>query len=143
MPADKTTVERLREIELFRLCTKKDLEALAAIVEEIDVEPGTVLCDQGRIADACFVVIEGTADIAVGGTVVTQANPGQPIGEMGLLDHLPRSATVTAATKMHLYKLDAVRFEQVIATTPIARGLLEHLSRRVRELEAGRGTLSV
>lgn len=143
MAPDKATIERLGGIDLFRLCSKKDLEALANIVEEIDVPAGTVLCDQGRVADACYFVIEGDADIAVGGATVTSAGPGQPIGEMGLLDHLPRSATVTARTPMHVYKIPADRFEEVVQTTPIARGLLEHLSRRVRELEAGRGVVAI
>ena len=143
MARDKATMDRLGDIDLFRRCTKRDLEALADIVEEIDVAPGTVLCDQGRVADACYFVIEGEADIAVGGSNVTTAGPGQPIGEMGLLDHLPRSATVTARTPMHVYKISADRFEDVVATTAIARGLLEHLSRRVRELEAGRGVVGI
>ncbi|MEY2399423.1 MAG: family transcriptional regulator, cyclic receptor protein [Actinomycetota bacterium] len=143
MAPDKNTIERLGNVELFRRCSKKDLEALAAIVEEIDVPAGTVLCDQGRVADACYVVIEGEADINIGGDDVARAVPGQPIGEMGLLDHLPRSATVTARTPMHLYKINAERFEDVLRTSAIARSLLEHLSRRLRELEVGRGTVSV
>lgn len=143
MAPDKNTVERLGNVELFRRCSKKDLEALAAVVEEIDVPAGTVLCDQGRVADACYVVIEGEADINIGGDDVARAVPGQPIGEMGLLDHLPRSATVTARTPMHLYKIRAERFEDVLRSGAIARSLLEHLSRRLRELELGRGTVSV
>ena len=143
MAPDKKTVERLGNIELFRRCSKKDLEALAAVVEEIDVPAGTVLCDQGRVADACYVVIEGEADINIGGENVARAVAGQPIGEMGLLDHLPRSATVTARTPMHLYKISAERFEDVLRTSAIARSLLEHLSRRLREFEVGRGTISV
>lgn len=144
MAPDKTTVERLSQIDLFRRCTKKDLEAVAGIVEEVDVAAGTVLCEQGRIADACYIVVEGHADIVVGDKVVSQAEAGRPIGEMALLDHLPRSATVTARSPMHLYKLDAHRFEEVLRTQPaIARGLLEHLSRTVRDLQSGRGSVSI
>jgi CRP-like cAMP-binding protein len=141
--ADNSRIDRLGEIDLFRRCSKKDLEALAAVIEECDVTPGTVLCDQGRVADDCYVVIEGEAEIAVGGQVVATAGPGQPVGEMGLLDHLPRSATVTARTPMHHYKIDGKKFEDVLASTALSRGLLEHLSRKVRELETGRGTVSI
>ena len=139
MAADKATVDALGQVELFKRCTKKDLEALAAIVEEVEVTNGTVLCDQGRVADACFVVIEGTANVRVGDDIVAQSTAGQPIGEMGLLDHLPRSATVSAITPMRLYKIDAKKFEGLLSSTAIARGLLEHLSLRVREFDVGRG----
>jgi CRP-like cAMP-binding protein len=137
-------VDRLGELDLFRRCSKKDLESVAAIVEELEVEPGTVLCEQGRMADACYVVVDGLADVVVGGEIVGRASVGRPIGEMALLDHLPRSATVTARTPMHLLKLDAHRFEEMLRTQPaVARGLLEHLSRTVRDLQSGRGSVSI
>ena len=138
MATDKSTVERLGALELFRRCSKKDLEALAAIVNEVAVPAGAVLCDQGRVAEDSFVVIEGEAEVRVGGDVVATAGPGDPIGEMALLDHLPRSATVTARTPMRLYAISASRFDELLSSTAIARGLLEHLSLRVRELETGR-----
>ena len=140
---DKSTVERLSQIELFRRCSRKDLEALAAIVSEVAVPAGAVLCDQGRVADESFIVIEGEADVRIGGDLVSTAGPGDPIGEMALLDHLPRSATVTAATPMRLYSISAARFESLLDSTAIARGLLEHLSLRVRELQVGRGPLHI
>jgi len=143
MASDKATVERLAQVDLFKRCTRKDLESLAAIVDETDVAPGAILCDQGRVADACYVVIEGEADVSVGGSVVATAGPGQPIGEMGLLDHLPRSATVTARTPMRVYKINADRFEALLTSTAIARGLLEHLSLRVREFDVGRGRVAI
>jgi CRP/FNR family cyclic AMP-dependent transcriptional regulator len=141
--ADQSRVERLGEVDLFRRCSPSDLLALAGIVDERSVDAGTVLCDQGRVADECFVVVEGEADISVGGDIVSTAGPGAPIGEMGLLDHLPRSATVTARTPMQLYVISAASFNDLLASTAIARGLLEHLSLRIRELEHGRGHLSV
>lgn len=144
MARTKTTVDRLGELDLFRRCSKKDLEAVASIVEELAVEPGTVLCEQGRMADACYVIVDGLADIVVGDQNVGRASAGRPIGEMALLDHLPRSATVTARTKMHLLKLDAHRFEEMLRSQPaVARGLLEHLSRTVRDLQSGRGAVAV
>jgi CRP/FNR family transcriptional regulator, cyclic AMP receptor protein len=139
--ADKTLIEHLAGVALFRRCSPKDLEALAEIVDELAVPAATVLCDQGRMAEDCYVVIEGEADIAVGGTVVASAGPGDPVGEMSLLDHLPRSATVTARTPMRLYAISGARFDELLTSTAIARGLLEHLSLRVRELEVGRHTV--
>jgi len=133
--------DRLREIDLFRRCSHDDLVALAGIVDDLTVLPGFVLCDQGRVADDCYVIEEGEAEVSIGGELVTTVGPGDPVGEMALLDHLPRSATVVARTPMKLYVISAARFEDLLGSTAIARGLLEHLSLRVRELEVGRRTL--
>ncbi|HZN15334.1 MAG TPA: cyclic nucleotide-binding domain-containing protein [Acidimicrobiales bacterium] len=142
MAADKSTIEHLASVELFRRCSPKDLEALAGIVDDLAVPAGTVLCDQGRVADDCYVVRDGQADVSVGGQVVATVGPGESIGEMALLDHLPRSATVTARTPMHLYVIGAARFNELLDSGAIARALLEQLSLRVRDLEVGRGRLA-
>jgi CRP-like cAMP-binding protein len=139
MAPNKSTIEHLANVELFRRCSAKDLEALAEIVDDLAVPAGTVLCDQGRVADDCYVVRDGEAEVSVGGTVVGRVGPGESIGEMALLDHLPRSATVTARTPMHLYVIGAARFDDLLRSADFARALLEQLSLRVRELEVGRG----
>jgi CRP/FNR family transcriptional regulator, cyclic AMP receptor protein len=135
-------LKRLGGIELFRHCTPKDLEAIAAITRERTLEPGTTLCDQGRVAQECFIVLQGTADVEISGHPVATIGPGETIGEMGLLDHLPRSATVTARTPMQVYVIESEPFEQVLRNSGVARALLELLSRRIRDLEHGRGSLT-
>jgi CRP-like cAMP-binding protein len=135
-------VKHLGSIELFRHCSRKDLEAVAAITTERALEAGTVLCDQGRVARECFIVLDGSADVEINGRPVATIGPGEAIGEMGLLDHLPRSATVTARTPMSVYVIESDPFEKVLQTSGVARALLELLSRRIRDLEHGRGGLS-
>jgi len=137
--ADKEHLDRLAQVDLFKRCTNKDLEALADIVEDESVDAGTLICEQGRVAEASFVVVEGEASVMVGDEIVGIVGPGESVGEMGLLDHLPRSATVTARTAMRLYRIDADRFAKLLESSAISRGLLEQLSLRIRDLEHGRG----
>ena len=139
MTTDGDKAARLARIELFRLFDRKSLAALAAVANEVDLAQGTVLCEQGRVADGCWVVVDGEAEVEIGGDqIVGIIGPGESIGEMGLLDHLPRSATVRARTDMVAYRIDSRDFEHVLGASPLARGLLELLSRRIRQLEHGR-----
>ena len=140
--ADKEHLDRLAQVDLFKRCTNRDLEALADIVDDVSVEAGAVLCEQGRVADGSFVVAEGEASVMVGDEIVGIVGPGESVGEMGLLDHLPRSATVTARSPMRLYRIDADRFGKLLESSAISRGLLEQLSLRIRDLESGRGRLA-
>src|SRR5258707_5354745 len=120
---DKEHLERRGEVELFKRCSKKDLEALADIVDDQLLAAGAIICEQGRVADASFVVVEGEASVMVGDEIVGIVGPGDSVGEMGLLDHLPRSATVTARTPMRLYRIDAERFAELLESSAISRGL--------------------
>jgi len=130
--------KRLGELELFKHCTPADLEALASITEDRTLPVGHVLCDQGRIGRECYIVLSGEADVTINGQRVATIGPGETVGEMGLLDHLPRSATVTATTPMQVYVIEGKRFDQVLQSSGVARALLVLLSRRIRDLETGR-----
>jgi CRP-like cAMP-binding protein len=130
--------ERLGELELFKHCTPADLEAVAAITEARTLPVGHVLCDQGRIGRECYIVLSGDADVTINGQRVATIGPGETVGEMGLLDHLPRSATVTSTTPMQVYVIEGKRFDQVLQSSGVARALLVLLSRRIRDLETGR-----
>ena len=138
---DKTA--RLAKVELFRQFDRKSLDALSRVAEETRLKRGEVLCEQGRVANECWVVVEGEAEVEIGGDqLVGVIGPGESIGEMGLLDHLPRSATVRARTEMLAYRISGRDFEAVLGASPLARGLLELLSRRIRQLEHGRTLVS-
>lgn len=131
--------DRLAEVELFRHCTPKELAKLATVTEEVELGPGRVLCRQGEIAVACYVIVEGEADVTLGNRVVGTVGAGESVGEMGLIDARPRSAGVVTRTPMRVYVIDSRRFEGVLQHAPsIARSLLRELSGRIRDLDRAR-----
>ena len=59
-----------------------------------------------------------------------------PFGEMSLLDHGPRAATIVADTPMHLLVLDPRSFVSLLDDVPsVARKILRVLAERLREVE--------
>ena len=133
-------VKRLGSIELFRHCSRKDLEAIAAITDGAGPRARHRAVRPGPGRQGCFIVVDGTADVEINGRCVATVGPGEAVGEMGLLDHLPRSATVTARTADgRVRDRIGAASSRLLATSGVARGLLELLSRRIRDLESGRG----
>jgi CRP-like cAMP-binding protein len=132
-------VQRLGNVELFRHCTPKELNKLASVTDEVELEAGRVLCRQGEVARACYVVVSGEADVKFGNEIIGRVGPGESVGEMGLIDARPRSAGVVARTDMQLYVIDARRFDGLLRSAPtIARSLLRELSARIRDLDQAR-----
>jgi CRP/FNR family cyclic AMP-dependent transcriptional regulator len=129
-------VRRLGEVELFRHCTPKELARLASITDEAVLETGQVLCRQGEVATAAYVIDDGEASVKIGTQVIGTVGPGESVGEMGLLDYRPRSATVVARSPMKVYVINARRFESVLEDAPpLARSLLRELTGRIRGLD--------
>src|SRR2546421_12254684 len=101
--------ERLGKIELFEGFSRDELQRVAELVEEVDAESGAVLVEQGKPGTEAYIVLEGEAVFEVGGERKGTIGPGEPIGEMALIDNRPRVGTVRAVKPMKLLGLDATQ----------------------------------
>ncbi len=114
-------VADLRRIELFAKMSDDELGRLARLGEPVDAEAGAVLIDQGDVGMECFLVLEGTAGISSGGEQIAAIGPGAVVGEMALVGHRPRNASVQASTPMRLLSFDIAAFKQLLDEMPVAR----------------------
>jgi CRP-like cAMP-binding protein len=110
----------------------RDLAHLANNVEEARVEPGTVLTREGSVGRDSFFILEGDASVKLRGEHVATLGPGEFVGEMALLDHSPRSATVTANTAMRLLVLGAETFGALLERPSVARQIATEMADRLR-----------
>jgi len=101
---------------------------------------GQILFREGDPADSVLRLLSGTADILreldgdpiLLGTV----GAGQFIGEMGVVENRPRSATARAASEVEVEILTPGEFLDQIASSPrTARDLIRRLSQRLREAD--------
>jgi CRP/FNR family transcriptional regulator, cyclic AMP receptor protein len=135
--ARQTYLNHLASVSLFSACSKKELQAVARASDEVDLPAGRTLCEQGSIGREAFVIVEGTAEVHRNKKKVATFGPGDCVGELALLDHGPRTATVTAATDIKVLVIGAREFAAIIDDVPpIAHKLLKSLAGQVRELNA-------
>lgn len=129
-------LEVLASVPLFSACSKRELQAVARASDQIELPAGRVLCEQDSIGREAFIILEGTAEVRRNNRKVATLGRGDCVGEMALLDHGPRTATVTAATDMSVLVLGVREFAGIIdAVPPIAHKLLRALASRIRELD--------
>jgi CRP/FNR family cyclic AMP-dependent transcriptional regulator len=123
----------LSEVPFFEGFTDDDLRRVVELSDEVRATEGTVLVDQGDPGAHCYVVVEGTANVYVRGEYVASVDAGSTIGEMALVDHRPRSATVVAATDMRLLRFEAKAFRKLLDEMPKAsERVLTLLNARLR-----------
>ena len=134
--ARQSHLDHLASVPLFSACSKKELQAVARASDEIDLPAGRTLCEQDSIGREAFIIVAGKADVSRNGKKVATLGPGDCVGEMALLDHGPRTATVTAATDLSVLVIGAREFSAIIDDIPpIAHKLMRALAGRVRELD--------
>jgi CRP-like cAMP-binding protein len=109
-------VMQLRECELFRSYSPRELEVVAGMVEIRSIRAGERIFVEGDAADWLAFVIEGKFSITKQGAhqqpiTVSREYRSRILGEMAVIDGEPRSATCTSASNARLAVLRASDFE--------------------------------
>ena len=106
----------LGALPVFGSLSQEELAKLAAGAERVEVgEPGVELTKEGDFGHSVFVVLEGTAQVAVDGDVVRDLSRGDLFGEIAVLSSGRRTATVVSSTPMALvsvFKRDVWAIEE-------------------------------
>lgn len=127
----------LATVPLFSALSREELDRVVRASEELDVAAGEELVTEGRIGREFFMILSGDAVVRRDGSQLAELGAGQWFGELSLIDHEPRSATVVATTDMKLLVLGQAEFAGLLETVPsMAAKLLRAMARRVREADA-------
>ena len=94
MASNSSKLDHLAHVPLFDGCSRKELTSIAKAGDEIKMTEGTLIIDQGQMGREAFVVLDGQVTVKRGGRKITSLGPGGIVGELSLLDHGPRTATV-------------------------------------------------
>ncbi len=130
-------VDHLSEVPIFRRLSKRQLDRLAKHVDEVQVEGGKVLAEEGSRGRELLIVVEGEATVRRGGRELARLSAGDVIGEMSLIDGQPRSATVKADSDMTLLVIDSRAFKPLLEEVPgMAVGILTAMAQRLREADS-------
>lgn len=117
--ARRAAPKQVQPMDLLELFTDTtDLEAYPV---------GSVIIRQGTRGEKMFVVVEGEVGVSLKGRELAIARPGEIVGEMALLNAVPRSATVTALTDCKLATIDQASFEVLLRTVPHFAGFVMNL----------------
>ncbi len=133
-------IEVLRRTEVFRDIPADGLRWLAAAAHVRQFDAGAVLMRQGDPAPTLHVVVAGRVRIVEAESVLPGGRlelallgPGEVVGEMGVLDGAPRSATVTAVEATTTLELPAEAIAVAIVQYPtVTAALLRTVSQRLR-----------
>ena len=113
------------------------LDLFATESEPRTVEAGEVIFQAFDMGAEMFVVLEGEVELTIGSNVVETLGPGEPFGEMALIDQAPRVATATAKTAGKLAVLSERRFLFMIQTAPqFALQIMKVMADRLRKMNA-------
>ncbi|HUQ22363.1 MAG TPA: cyclic nucleotide-binding domain-containing protein [Gaiellaceae bacterium] len=135
--------QTLGRVMLFAHLTPRQRARLARFATTRDYKEGSTIVRQGDTSMSLYVVLSGSVRVnreseGGGGAVeVEQLARGGAFGEMGLIEDLPRAATVVAVEPTTCALLAKWDFQNELRDDPeIALSLLPVLTGRIRELDS-------
>jgi transcriptional regulator with PAS, ATPase and Fis domain len=140
--SDLDLLEALRRVRVLRHLPLAALAGLAAQSETRPFAAGSVMIEEGEPGEELFVLLEGRVGVRSALSereqrTVGVREAGELVGEMALLDDLPRSASVVAEAPVRALRVPREAFLEAIAAQPAAiLDLVRTLSRRLRESDA-------
>jgi len=135
----------------FNILDENELSIIADHIDFIEIDPGEILCREGDEGDCVYFVVDGELDvikesigarrIGVDRVVIAKLSKGRSIGEMSIMDKIPRSATVQACSSAILVSLTLNGFNQILEEHPaigikILKGIAHLLSLNLRKTSA-------
>ncbi|QHJ00278.1 cyclic nucleotide-binding domain-containing protein [Xylophilus rhododendri] len=136
-----TELDLLRRVPLFGLLTAEQAQFLSTSVSKRRFRRGEALVERGQRSDAFFVLISGRARVIVADergreVIFASLRPGDPVGEMSLIDGEPHSATVQAETQTDVLALDREAFLRCLPPEgSVGHAVLVGLVRRLRKAD--------
>ncbi|CAF2379820.1 unnamed protein product [Rotaria sp. Silwood2] len=105
----------LRDLTILQSLTDYERSNIADALIPIEYNQNEIIIKQGDEGDRMFFIEDGECDIYMNGKFHKRINKGDYFGELALLNHEPRSATIIAASpKVKLASLEVESFERLL-----------------------------
>jgi CRP/FNR family cyclic AMP-dependent transcriptional regulator len=125
-------VDLIRQVPLFSKLSKRALEDVAHIADELDLPAGKTMAREGDRGREFFVLLEGEADVTKGDRSINTMRDGDFFGEIALVTKMPRTASVTATTDVRVLVITERDFSGLLKRSPeVGRGVAEALAERI------------
>jgi CRP-like cAMP-binding protein len=108
-------------IPLFSRMNAEEVKLVAKHMNVIELQPGEILFEEADRGNFMCFIAHGSLDVikqpANSGQeiVITSLRKGQSIGEMSVIENLPRSATIKARDNAKLFILSQAAFDQILS----------------------------
>ena len=125
-------IDLIRKVPLFARCSRAELKEIALLADEIDLHEGKEMTREGAPGREFFVLLDGTADVKKNSRRVNTLGPGDFFGEIALVSHEPRTATVIATSPVRALVITDRSFRRLLDDAPqVQTKVMEAMAERL------------
>ena len=122
--AEQQRIEKLARVNRFHDFTDDEIHHVVEAATYLTVPEHWALMMEKTPADKAYLILEGEVSVRRHGEEVARVGPGELIGEMALVNHKLRSATVVAETPLEVLHFTSETVERLTERIPHFREAL-------------------
>ena len=127
----------LKKVPLFSDLSKRNLNEIAKITDELEVPAGKVLAREGETGLEFVLILQGKVKVEKDGKLINRLSANDFFGEIALIDKKPRLATVIAETDSKILVVESRSFERLLEQAPrLSNEIMVALCKYVRAADS-------
>ena len=128
-------IELISRVPLFEHCSRRELAAIAAIADQVELPEGRVLVKEGELGREFFVLVDGTVEVRKGAQQLAMLRAGDFFGEIALVSNSPRMATVETVSPVRALVVSSRDFWTLLDESPrTQRKILQAVGDRLAQI---------
>jgi CRP/FNR family cyclic AMP-dependent transcriptional regulator len=110
--------EKLARLNRLEALQDDDLKTVVKAGRHVHLPANWSLIWEKTPADKAYLIVDGEVSVRKGGQEITRLGPGDVIGEMAIVNHKLRSASVVSLTPLEVIHFTKESLEQLLEQVP-------------------------
>ena len=116
--ADAPDTRKLASINRLEALTDPELIAVISAGRHIHLPADWALISESTPADKAYLIVDGRVSVRKGGVEIAQLGPGDVIGEIAIVNHKLRSASVVSLTPLEVIHFTKEALQELLDEVP-------------------------
>ena len=108
----------LKKVNRLEALSDEDLAAVVNVGRQVHLPAGWSLIGENTPADKAYLLVDGEVSVRKQGEEVARLGPGDVIGEIAIVNHKLRTASVVSLTPLEVVRFTREALEQLIEDVP-------------------------
>jgi len=109
---------RLQRLNRLESLSDADLRTVIAAGRHVRQPAGWALISEGTPADKAYLIVDGDVSVRRSGAEIARLGPGDVIGEVSIVEHKLRTASVVSLTPLEVIHFTRESVEELLEKVP-------------------------
>lgn len=115
---DALQPETLRKVNRLEALSDADVATIVRAGRHVHLPADWSLISEQTPADKAYLILEGEVSVRKGGAEITRLGPGDVIGEVAIVSHTLRTASVVSLTPLEVIHFTRESLEELLSSVP-------------------------